>query len=1040
MFNNLFVPDRKIGEILPPFSTQTEKITDYAQQIDREWVEGSAISPNLFRANVTITASESIDHGGDVARPLHDALNWKIDRWQDPRSHGAIIHTVDLESGDRRVFQVKLERQIFDQKKGKVRKYENPSGRGQVGGFACVDLQTWQKVSDRYSVSMPNDLPDRHWYGKEFWDWVIAYNLPVFVTEGMKKALSLLSLGYVSIALSGITMGRQTLANSSVKLQEYLEIFATPGREIYFCFDAETKPKTKFDVYLAQVRTGKLFEDRGCNVKIVRLPLLSGTDKTGVDDLIVASGPIALESSIELSLPLTSYQWQFRNKSRLTYRPTIRLNAPELNLTDLPDTGLIFIASPKATGKTKAIGAAISNDRKVVMLTHLICLGRNLAKRCGVTWRGDLDSAKGFGYIDRNGGAANVDRIGLCVHSLLAINPRDYEGCTLVLDEVDQLLKTLLTNKLCNKSGKRAALLARFHELVMVAGRVIAASADVSNAEIDYLKELRGGEVCLIVNDYLAEGYAVNSIKSTTDKASIALLIEDIRAGHKVMVCTDSKGKAMSIAKILHNLELGLRVLTITSETSGGKIEADFIENINVRVTDYDVLIASPSLATGVSIETEHFTKVYGLYEGVLTDSDICQALARVRHPVERVVWCKPKGNNFSSISRSDSPVSIANTLKVTRTTEISLIRTSLRPDLIPFVDTGYSWENNPHLDLFCQLEARQNQAMWNLADNLIERLKHEGHAVKIIDADEIDSTGLGEIIKQVKQAIKIDRAEALAHAEILTGKALTDLDRKQFKTPEEIAVCAASHIADFYCVDRLTPELIEFDCEGKTRSQIQELEALLYPETAIDADVLQISKQASFRGFGTAWDLSCRELKRQIRVRSGLVELLKSGSEYVDSDLQEFADFCHYHAESIKRGLGLTIPVDQTNIWIFREMTRQLGIKTKSKRQYVDGVLFNVCWIAADCWIALLAPIERRQERRVSDPVCDRPPSVFNNLSEGAIDLEDECEPVKAGDSVWHNGYKYIVQSIEGTQAKIRDWLGSYLPISQPVSELQAW
>ena len=102
--------------------------------------------------------------------------------------------------------------------------------------------------------------------------------------------------------------------------------------------------------------------------------------------------------------------------------------------------------------------------------------------------------------------------------------------------------------------------------------------------------------------------------------------------------------------------------------------------------------------------------------------------------------------------------------------------------------------------------------------------------------------------------------------------------------------------------------------------------------------------------------------------------------------------------------------------------------------------MLFNVCWIAADCWIALLAPIERRQTRRVSDPVCDRPPSVFNNLSVGAIDLEDECEPVKAGDSVWHNGYKYIVQSIEGTQAKIRDWLGSYLPISQPVSELQAW
>jgi len=43
----------------------------------------------------------------------------------------------------------------------------------------------------------------------------------------------------------------------------------------------------------------------------------------------------------------------------------------------------------------------------------------------------------------------------------------------------------------------------------------------------------------------------------------------------------------------------------------------------------------------------------------------------------------------------------------------------------------------------------------------------------------------------------------------------------------------------------------------------------------------------------------------------------------------------------------------------------------------------------------------------------------------------------VKAGDSVWHNGYKYIVQSIEGTQAKIRDWLGSFLPIHCDLSDL---
>jgi hypothetical protein len=57
---------------------------------------------------------------------------------------------------------------------------------------------------------------------------------------------------------------------------------------IYFCFDAETKPKTAQAVYTATLKTGNLLTEAGCNVQVVRLPLLPGTDKTGVDDFLVA--------------------------------------------------------------------------------------------------------------------------------------------------------------------------------------------------------------------------------------------------------------------------------------------------------------------------------------------------------------------------------------------------------------------------------------------------------------------------------------------------------------------------------------------------------------------------------------------------------------------------------------------------------------------------------------------------------------------------------------------------------------------------------
>ena len=85
----------------------------------------------------------------------------------------------------------------------------------------------------------------------------------------------------------------------------------------------------------------------------------------------------------------------------------------------------------------------------------------------------------------------------------------------------------------------------------------------------------------------------------------------------------------------------------------------EFIRTINQQVTDFDVVISTPSMATGVSIEVEHFDKVYGLFTGVLSDGDIAQALARVRPQIPRVVWCANHGKNFSRVSRSEYPVRV---------------------------------------------------------------------------------------------------------------------------------------------------------------------------------------------------------------------------------------------------------------------------------------------------------------------------------------------------------------------------------------------
>ncbi len=76
-------------------------------------------------------------------------------------------------------------------------------------------------------------------------------------------------------------------------------------------------------------------------------------------------------------------------------------------------------------------------------------------------------------------------------------------------------------------------------------------------------------------------------------------------------------------------------------------------------------------------------------------------------------------------------PQQLKTALKTRWEAEISVIRTSLNPDMIPHVE-AFTWENNPHLDLWARLNASTNASMWNLRANLLERLRYEGNVVEV--------------------------------------------------------------------------------------------------------------------------------------------------------------------------------------------------------------------------------------------------------------------------------------------------------------------
>ncbi|MCY7273832.1 MAG: DUF3854 domain-containing protein [Phormidesmis sp. CAN_BIN44] len=262
---------------------------NFAETVRQEFIEGSAIHSDLFVANIQITSDTQTLPGYEVSYPIHEALNWSIARF----GHQAreTLYAAFLQNEDSSCWQAKLSRPILDRGKGKPRKYETPVKNGSRAYLPNIPSSIRALIAQRYNVDVPST--------GSFWNW-IAQNpqIPILYTEGGKKALSLLSLGYVAIALYGVNGGyraKDALGNPCpAYLMQDVERFTVPDRPIFLAFDQDAKPETNRLVNIALSRFAGLLQKQGAIVSTVRWESEQGK---GVDDLIVTAGANAFHSA-----------------------------------------------------------------------------------------------------------------------------------------------------------------------------------------------------------------------------------------------------------------------------------------------------------------------------------------------------------------------------------------------------------------------------------------------------------------------------------------------------------------------------------------------------------------------------------------------------------------------------------------------------------------------------------------------------------------------------------------------------------------------
>ncbi|MBD1895544.1 DUF3854 domain-containing protein [Coleofasciculus sp. FACHB-129] len=254
-----------------------------------EWVNGSRISSEIACLNL-----KSLDDPTQIAQ----LLSWKA----YGGTAGWYVQGIDPITGaDRNFGQFKPNEPIQFPDSDKPQKYFSfPKGAVSEAIFLRISLSAWQLVACRYGVPMPHQIEiNDSGEALGFWAWILEHpEIPITITEGVKKAACLLSGGYVGIALTGVWNGQQ----KKRILIPTLQPFVTSGRPVDLAFDADIVVKT--EVQSALKFLGHLLNIAKAIVRIVTWDLQLGK---GCDDFIVAHGQEKWDEVVNNATPYSEW-------------------------------------------------------------------------------------------------------------------------------------------------------------------------------------------------------------------------------------------------------------------------------------------------------------------------------------------------------------------------------------------------------------------------------------------------------------------------------------------------------------------------------------------------------------------------------------------------------------------------------------------------------------------------------------------------------------------------------------------------------------
>ena len=245
------------------------------------------------------------------------------------------------------------------------------------------------------------------------------------------------------------------------------------------------------------------------------------------------------------------------------------------------------------------------------------------------------------------------------------------------------------------------------------------------------------------------------------------------------------------------------------------------------------------------------------------------------------------------------------------------------------------SW-NNPHMDLYCNQQARRNFSLSQLAVQLRQELIDEGH--NITDEEEDVHTNAGDAVTQAKEEIKRRDSNLTANAEDIPFEDAQELKRKAARTTEEEHKINKAFLKHDLPELEITPDFVYkavHEDNGRWLTQTKLYWHLQNRDALVQKDEKHWkSKLSQFsRGVTCLWDVKTDMPKVEAITDSGVLDWIKLDdleTEYSSESLcgQQFLKKAIFSKKSIKTALGITVKDDSSPIKLAIRLLDRLGLK----------------------------------------------------------------------------------------------------------------